>query len=561
MKFKNINIIERHIEKVILALCVVVLLWVGYRYFVATPFQVTIDGQMLGPRQIDPMLAEEARKIDTELRGKADDKLQQWKVPNYIRQMQQRIEQPVTPDKTFASLRGSRDLFVITQEDGTIGPTTNNNQVVAQYHTPVVPAPQAMIAQPNLGTLSELAVRTQPNLRQVVGQPPYDLLWVSLASAFDATALRESLTRQATVSFMRIPETWWQQTLAISDVMVQREQLMPDGQWGQSTLLPPSPDRPSYRTVMANPGRNFREVVASIRQNQAQVVQPTGYELIDGRVWTAPAITLPESAPTNPTEAPPTMIPPGMMESAPPGMFGDGAMPPSTRPRLGRGGVDPVNADQIELWAYDLTAESGTRYRYRMRVAVVNPLFGKSLAGEQTPLAKQAQLLSPWSEWTEVETLRQRYTFLVNATRPPLNQAQIEIWQFSGGNWRTAKFVVSAGDQIGGLTTDHKPLVPPPAAAPGMPAAPAAPETPQPIDFATNTIMLDLDFRNVVRTGMIERNSPRLLYLNAEGDILSRHLVEDLELKKTIEQMIIDANPEYRRLKEAEAARELSGLG
>lgn len=560
MKFKNINIIERHVEKVVLAICVLVLLWVGYSYFVATPFQANVGNQMLGPREIDPMLADQARLIRDKLRrGQADEKLQQWKVPNYVRQMQQRIEQPVTPTNAFASLRASDELFLITQEDGSIGPTTSNNQMVAQYHTPIVPAPVGMVAQPNLGTLSELAVRTQPNLRQVVGgQPPYDLVWVSLASVFDATALRESLTRQATVSLMRIPETWWRQTLAISDVMVEREELLPDGQWGKPTLLPTPPDRPTYRTALANPGRAFREVVASIRQNQAQVVQPTGYELVDGRVWTAPAVTLPEEATTPPTEAPPA-LPPGMIEGLPPGMFGEeGMMNPSARPTLGGGAVDPASADKIELWAYDLTAKPGTQYRYRMRLAVVNPLFGKSLAGEQTAMAKQAQLLSPWSQWTEIETLRQRYIFLVNATRPPLNQAQMEIWQFTAGTWRTAKFVVSAGDQIGGQTTNHKPLVPPPPThtmGPDDRAAPVA-DTPQPIDFATGTIMLDLDFRNAVRTGMIERNSPRLLYLNAEGDIRSRHLVEDLELKSTIEQMIIDANPEYRRLKEAEAARE-----
>ncbi len=191
-----------------------------------------------------------------------------------------------------------------------------------------------------------------------------------------------------------------------------------------------------------------------------------------------------------------------------------------------------------------------------MRVSITNPLYRKSLTDQQDEkFGDRFQLFSPWSDWVEVQTLRERYLFLTSASKPPFSQASIEIWQFSSGTWRKARFSVTAGDPIGSVTSKHEPLV---AAAPTDTGRfGEAMETVEavPIDFSTGTHMVDLDFRHRARVGMIERPSPRLLYLGPGGEIRSRHLVQDTRRRREVEEMIIESNPQLKAMREAEEAR------
>ncbi len=110
--------------------------------------------------------------------------------------------------------------------------------------------------------------------------------------------------------------------------------------------------------------------------------------------------------------------------------------------------IDP-EAGQMELWTHDATARPGQRYRYRMVVSVLNPLFdqAEALHEDQQPLAEELGVRSEASPWQEVELDPQHYYFLVDTGG---QTATFEIWQILQRFWRGHEFRASAGDPVGG---------------------------------------------------------------------------------------------------------------
>ena len=52
-----------------------------------------------------------------------------------------------------------------------------------------------------------------------------------------------------------------------------------------------------------------------------------------------------------------------------------------------------LDSTEVKLYAHDLTVEPGAQYRYRMRVVVNNPLYGRNLQESQRTLAIAAGLV------------------------------------------------------------------------------------------------------------------------------------------------------------------------
>ena len=111
---------------------------------------------------------------------------------------------------------------------------------------------------------------------------------------------------------------------------------------------------------------------------------------------------------------------------------------------------------QITLWSHDITAKPGMTYRYRARVAVSNPFYGRgdSLREEQRPLPEKPTLLSPESEWSAPVTLDEsKVFFLSTATLAggPLEgraRASADLFEFYYGYWRSADQVLQQGDAV-----------------------------------------------------------------------------------------------------------------
>lgn len=134
--------------------------------------------------------------------------------------------------------------------------------------------------------------------------------------------------------------------------------------------------------------------------------------------------------------------------------------------------------DSVKFWVHDATAQPGERYRYRLRVGVNNPLFGRQalLQQPQQGLAAASIIKSPWSEWSNiVDVDRAEYFFVTSAT--PDNdlgaaRASVELYKFYFGHYRKQTAGMNIGDPLSGTINLPKNLA---GAQPPAPADPAAP--------------------------------------------------------------------------------------
>lgn len=115
--------------------------------------------------------------------------------------------------------------------------------------------------------------------------------------------------------------------------------------------------------------------------------------------------------------------------------------------------IATLEDDEVRVWAHDIRVEAGAQYRYRVRVVMNNPLFGRGLKEEQASLSEQKFIESEWSEWSDpVEVDRDRYFFVTSAEdrsqvsgRP---RATAELIVFYYGYYRSATVGLEPGDAI-----------------------------------------------------------------------------------------------------------------
>ncbi|MEM1331054.1 MAG: hypothetical protein AAGG07_10875 [Planctomycetota bacterium] len=108
------------------------------------------------------------------------------------------------------------------------------------------------------------------------------------------------------------------------------------------------------------------------------------------------------------------------------------------------------------VWAHDLRAEPGATYRYRVRVVLNNPVYGRGtlLTPEQRQWATEPLVRTPWSQWTEpVSIPRPQQIFVTNARAGDAfgggePGASVEVYRFYYGFWRRATAGVEAGEEV-----------------------------------------------------------------------------------------------------------------
>lgn len=109
----------------------------------------------------------------------------------------------------------------------------------------------------------------------------------------------------------------------------------------------------------------------------------------------------------------------------------------------------------VKLYAHDLTVVPGAEYRYRMRVVVNNPLYGRNLQESQRTLADQSLISGQWSDWTQAIDVDPNEFFVVTSAEPrselnPSPKASAEMYVFYYGYYRVAGVSLEPGDVLSG---------------------------------------------------------------------------------------------------------------
>lgn len=109
----------------------------------------------------------------------------------------------------------------------------------------------------------------------------------------------------------------------------------------------------------------------------------------------------------------------------------------------------------VRLWMHDLTAEPGKTYRYRMHVAVNNPLYGRGagLVADQQERSRQAVVLGEPSAWTDPVTVPPQTCYFITgaSTAGELGgsvRATAEVYRMFYGFYRRGTVNLEPGDVI-----------------------------------------------------------------------------------------------------------------
>lgn len=276
MKLKGINIIEQHVEKLVLGLAVVGLLGVAAWQFIGHPNRVQLGGKTVDPGEVDQILKDRADRIAAKLGDDArpDDDSFAQPAPRVLGDFEKSLAGGVSTTDQLARLGpglGSRLLPIDLGAD-------------TWYFEPQIekPAILAEVVQ-TADALTPEVVAQYPELAARFPSPtaPKDIVWTTPAAIIDPRALREEMRRSNTTGTpprMQIPTPWYNDTLIAIDVEFEREELLADGSYGSRVKVDPIPGQTTFRPrLQGQPDAQLRnDLMARLSDKavQAALLQP-----------------------------------------------------------------------------------------------------------------------------------------------------------------------------------------------------------------------------------------------------------------------------------------------
>lgn len=144
---------------------------------------------------------------------------------------------------------------------------------------------------------------------------------------------------------------------------------------------------------------------------------------------------------------------------------------------------DPLAADELAVWGFDIDVEPGRTYRYRVTVDLYNPFFRRriDLSEAQFDLADSMAVATRTSEWSEpVQVLPPTSFFVTEASaddgRLGMGSLKAEVFRFQSGRWWKETFSIEPGEPIGAERRVRS----------------ALPGGPDEIDYGTGWFVLDV---------------------------------------------------------------------
>lgn len=549
MKLKGISIFEQHVEKIVLAVMVLVLLGVVSMQFLYQPNLVDAGSKKVPPQAVFGELRKQVDQLTAEVRDK----------------------EPVLPEATVPDLR-SRFEQAMQQEGGlpeelpiALGPAPRigGEMDIGPVSTgPImamtVPAPGELLGYSQWISADPYVLEENPELAAYLpAEQPYDVVGVTVSGVIDGKAMQE-LLRDGDGTHRPINSSWIRGGVAVLEVQAERQARNPDGTWGQSEAVERLPGSFDLLSEMKVTGEltpvALREVVTEAEKVADQIVRPQYVPAIAGPEWLEPEKALEreeqlakmsevdllrhrrqraldriaqnmerltgsgnERQPTAPRPGGEVQTIPGKggMPGAPGNRGGDPRTDERARQRQQQAdqrrreqiqeSIDKLQqeVDDIEqeladrgfpvgdqddtlanrdladedrepryllgneafkVWAHDLGVQPGAQYRYRLRVKVNNPIYGKErlldvAAGDDLSLAKQPYAFSSWSEWTEPVIVGQEtYVFLTGGTEAKATadlgvggtSARVsgEVYHMYYGHYRRGTVSLTPGDSV-----------------------------------------------------------------------------------------------------------------
>ena len=504
MRLKGINPIEKHVEKFVLVVFGLALLGLLVLQFLGEPNAVEINGRTYAPGEVREHVRSLAQQKMGQLESIEAAPELAGDLPDYVVPFQAMLAGERMAEVRIASFGETSIIRPDGAGDFTPDQGPRNNQKL--LHIAAVPMPASPAVAQFEGTVDPIIGLALVDQIPQLTEQPYDLRGISIQTSFDASEFKAMLNNPP-ADRSRVPLDWLR-TIQILDVEFARERLV-DGDWVDDGLVAPMPGRESLRAMTATQGfrpSQLADLLKGERENRIDVRSPAVYEMIAGLPWVAP-VDFSKVRRTLPDQARVTRILSSLrskdaeierLAARRAGLADDDGR----AERLDREieklstereaivaelvelGVDeegntieqvrtdlmtmpPDRADstnlldepgQITLWTHDVGADKGSTFRYRARVVLTNPFFGREsrLQPSQKPEARSLVVKSDWSEWsTPIDLLEDVQYFVLDANPGQESNgivqpasARITTAKFFYGYWRTAESRLEIGSLI-----------------------------------------------------------------------------------------------------------------
>ena len=120
--------------------------------------------------------------------------------------------------------------------------------------------------------------------------------------------------------------------------------------------------------------------------------------------------------------------------------------------------------DELRVWAHDLTCKPGDTYRYKLVVAMFNPLYRQTrLPRKQLKENYDRVSIGPspsdldTAPWSPPVQLDPKYFYFATSGNKDEKRAEFEVWTIFNGIWETGSFPEVPGNEIGGVATTAVP--------------------------------------------------------------------------------------------------------
>lgn len=549
------EIIEQHLEKLMLGVCLLLfVLAVGY-WGLVSPRRVQLPGtgsaKKTSPGEVDQQLQDLARTVMRQVQAKEPNLPQ---ASDYMAQIDQLFRGVQTSGGMGAF--GTPDRPISTTE----GPELNKLNLTEL--TESMPAPSKPLIK---------AVRVLPNR---LGDNQTDELVAHILAVYPWQELTDNWKAKVGVSGVPF------RPVAIG-LLVQVQEQQPGSGWGSSREVTgvyepvldsmgtpvTAPTVPAYDGTNASYLAQLRAAVATPAW-QAYLLQPNYWQIWwPGYGWVDWRVNLPDndvskagaafiaqaggtagnvSGAPLPAWAQPSLTPqPSYALSAGPASeqeYADGETGQPSGPTLAQQIPAPQLAvvpdilwqmqhGSVLAWIHDDSLQPLKVYRYRVAVKVLNPLLGFDNMVKDPSFASAPWIPTPFSPWSEAVEVPQSTEFFLTGAGEA--QGRVTVFTRSTGQQVKERFSVVPGQSIGGVKNIE--LTNPADQSVGN----------VPVDFTTGAVAVQF---NVIRaTG---RNIVEMLYLDEKGDLRTKVDISSLPRN----------DREYLRYKELEEKEKVTRL-
>ena len=277
MKTKGITIWEKHAEKMVFAIAVLVFVAFTALQFIGEPNAVSTSEGTVAPNEVDALLQRKAEQLQNLLGDDAPAALDLAVPVGAADVLQSGLNESINPRPTLTR-------FIASVAPNVEGLGTYRN---AEFPVPEFKAPDSIMAAQYFDALSLGVVDRYPELEKLFDDPdePHDVIFVTAFARIDLADLRQRMRGSRRDSKesnpVAIPSSWYgDRPDNIVDVMVEREELVGD-QWTNRTTLAPLPGRFTLRQKLAGDvGAGLRDEVLgqlAIPAVQLEIIQPDFY--------------------------------------------------------------------------------------------------------------------------------------------------------------------------------------------------------------------------------------------------------------------------------------------